>query len=66
MGKMTKPPKNPVGPFTLGRMRFSKISAVEGIKIGRSVEAEFEKFDRQGLPAEERRRQLTKKLVRKS
>lgn len=66
MAKITKSPKRSSGTFTLGRARFSKISAVEGISLSHQALAQFEEFDRQGLTADERRQQLTKKLARKS
>jgi hypothetical protein len=62
---MTKSTKQPTG-FTLGRDRFAKISAVEGIKPSRRTEEDFREFDRKGLSADERRRELTGKYGSKS
>jgi hypothetical protein len=44
--------------FVLGRERFSKISAVEGIVLTREMREAMERFDREGLSAEERRRTI--------
>jgi hypothetical protein len=44
--------------FTLGRKRFAKISAVEGIHLSSEMEAHFREFDRKGLSASERRKAL--------
>lgn len=43
---------------TLGRERFGKISAVEGIVLTRDMKQRAAEFDRQGLSAEERRRSI--------
>ncbi len=42
--------------MTLGRERFAKISAVEGIELTPRMKQRGAEFDRQGLSAEERRR----------
>jgi hypothetical protein len=60
----TVPPKT--RPFTIGREKFQKISAVEGIHLNRGMHEEFREFDRQGMPAAERRRILVAKYGRKS
>ena len=41
--------------ITLGRARFAKISAVEGIAITPQMKKRAAEFDRQGLSAAERR-----------
>jgi hypothetical protein len=41
---------------TLGRARFAKISAVEGITISKAAKARAEEADRLGLSGAERRR----------
>ena len=63
MPKMTKPNQSPRS-FTLGRGHFEKISAVEGIRLSRGLRADFEEFDRLGVPADERRRVLMMKYGR--
>ncbi|HJS45946.1 MAG TPA: hypothetical protein VJ753_06045 [Rhizomicrobium sp.] len=64
MAKATKPP-NHSGSYTLGRRSFAKISAVEGIKPSRRMNEDFREFDRKGLSAEERRRELASKYTPK-
>jgi hypothetical protein len=39
----------------LGRERFARISAVEGIALTDEMRATLDKFDRRGLSAEQRR-----------
>jgi hypothetical protein len=51
--------------FTLGRESFAKISAVEGIRLSREMQRDFQEFDRRGLSAEERRRAIMNKYGRK-
>ena len=46
------------GDFVLGRDRFSKISAVEGIALTREMRKAIDGFDRAGLSAEERRQAI--------
>ena len=58
--KSSPPPRS----FTLGRGLFEKISAVEGIHLSRVLRADFDEFDRLGLPADERRRVLLMKYGR--
>jgi hypothetical protein len=53
-------------PFTIGREQFQKISAVEGVHLNRGMHEEFREFDRQEMPAAERRRILVAKYGRKS
>jgi hypothetical protein len=43
------------GKLTVGRRRFAKISAVEGITLSRAMTARTREFDRRGSSAEERR-----------
>lgn len=40
---------------TIGRQRFAKISAVEGIVLSKAMTARARAFDRRGASAEERR-----------
>ena len=57
--------KSPISKgFTLGRAAFEKISAVEGVRLSRSMKDEFRKFDRQGLSADERRRAMARKYAK--
>lgn len=53
-------PKRATG-YTLGRTSFAKISAVEGIHTSRRTDEDFQDFDRRGLSADERRRELVSK-----
>jgi len=50
----------------IGRTRFEKISAVEGIRTSASTKKMFVEFDRKGLTAEERRRIIFEKHAKKS
>ncbi len=58
-----KPEQRKVEAFTLGRMAFGKISAVEGIRTTDAMEEEFREYDRKGLSAEERRRIISRKYA---
>ena len=64
---MAKTPKSTSnsGPYTVGRQRFAKISAVEGIRTSRRVDQDFRDFDKKGLSPAERRRELASKYGRK-
>jgi len=44
----------------IGRERFAKISAVEGIKPSNAMKKRVAQFDRDGLSAAERRREIIK------
>jgi hypothetical protein len=66
MAKTTKSPGAPPPTYTLGRQRFAKISAVEGIRTSHRTEEDFQEFDRKGLSPEERRREIARKYGRKS
>jgi hypothetical protein len=44
----------------IGRERFAKISAVEGIKPSPAMSRRIAEFDQQGLSAAERRREIIK------
>jgi hypothetical protein len=58
--------KNPVAKgarvsgFVVGRARFTKISAVEGIKLTQVMEKRASEADRKGLTAEEYRRTIVR------
>ena len=66
--KMTSKIKNRTHPkgFTLGRERFAKISAVEGIDLTGTIARELRLFDDAGLPAEARRAAVAAKFGRKA
>ena len=49
--------------FTLGRDRFAQISAVEGIALTQEMRATLDRFDRDGLSAEERRRVIFRQFT---
>lgn len=49
------------GGFVLGRVRFEKISAVEGIKTSAASKRMFAEFDRRGLSDAERRAAILQK-----
>ncbi|WP_341990183.1 hypothetical protein [Azorhizobium sp. AG788] len=53
-------------PSAIGRARFEKISAVEGIRTSAATTRMFAEFDRKGLTAEERRRAIFEKHAKKS
>jgi DUF1009 family protein len=46
--------------FVIGRERFTQISAVEGIKPTAAMKKRAAEFERQGLSAAERRREIIK------
>ena len=48
------------GKATLGRERFAKISAVEGIELTALMRQRIAEFDRRGLSAAERRRSIVR------
>lgn len=50
--------------YVIGRQRFAKISAIEGIQITPSMDADFREFDRQELPAGERRKLIARKYAK--
>jgi hypothetical protein len=49
------------GRFVLGRESFSKISAVEGLVMPKSIRGEFRALDRQNASARKRRETLSGK-----
>jgi len=49
--------------FVLGRDRFARISAVEGIELTADMRAALEDFDREGLSAAERRRAILRRFA---
>ena len=65
MAKTTKSTGRSGGAYTVGRERFAKISAVEGIRTSRRVDQDFREFEKKGLSPAERRRALASKYGRK-
>ena len=51
--------------FVLGRERFARISAVEGVTLTDEMRATLERCDREGLSAEERRRAILARFATK-
>lgn len=47
-----------VAPSQLTRLRAERISALEGLRLSKTMQAKFAIFDAQGLSADERRAQL--------
>ena len=62
MRKVTPSRPRPGG-FVLGRDRFARISAVEGIALSDDMRATLDRFDREGLTAEERRRAILRRFA---
>lgn len=58
--KNAPPAKNTSG-FVIGRARFAKISAVEGIALSADMQARAEQADRDGLSRDERRKAIIDK-----
>jgi hypothetical protein len=50
--------------FIVGRSRFAKISAVEGIRTTEEMDKDFREFDRRGLSARERRTLIERKYTK--
>jgi hypothetical protein len=65
---LSKPsgPKGSRKGFVLGRERFEKISAVEGIKTSNASRRMFADFERKGLSDEERRAEIFRKHAKRS
>jgi hypothetical protein len=62
MKKRSMPPdraRTPSG-LIIGRERFAKISAVEGIELTATMKRRAADFDRRGLSGEERRRAIVR------
>jgi hypothetical protein len=47
----------------LRRSRYSKISEVEGIRLSESMKRAFAEFDRKGMSAVERRRDIIRRFM---
>jgi len=52
--------RSTTGGMTLGRKRFAKISAVEGIELTPAMRRRANEFDLRGASAEERRRSIVR------
>ncbi len=61
MTSPVKSRKKAVGAFALSRRAFQKVAAVEGIRLTKDMEEDFERFDREGLSPAERRKVLAQK-----
>ena len=57
----TKSPNRAAKGYVIGRSGFAKISAVEGIRMTETMDADFREFDRQGLSADQRRKVIGRK-----
>jgi hypothetical protein len=62
----SKKPRTATQNVVLGRADFARISAVEGIRISASMEADFREFDQKNLSPTERRRAISRKYGSKS
>jgi len=47
--------------YIIGRSGFAKISAVEGVRMTATMDADFREFERQGLSADQRRKVISRK-----
>ncbi len=61
---LVRPRSSPAKSYTLGRSKFAKISAVEGITLTPEMIEQFQTFDKQELPAKTRRRVLARKYAK--
>lgn len=50
--------------FIIGRRIFAKISAVEGIRLTKEMEKDFQTFEQQRLPHKDRRLSIVKKYAK--
>ena len=64
LGRPDHRPRKPATPFVLGRERFARISAVEGIEVTEDMRAMFERFDQEGLNPDERRSAILRRFTR--
>jgi hypothetical protein len=56
-----KSPKRPSKGYVIGRSRFAKISAVEGIRTTATMDADFREFEQRGLSPDQRRKVISRK-----
>jgi len=61
--KPGQPVRSRAAAFTLGRVRFAQISAVEGIALTPEMREMMNRFDREGLSAAERRRAIVSRFA---
>lgn len=66
MASPTRTPKNTGARIILGMGAFEKISAIEGVRLKADSKQMFVDFDRRGLSADQRRREIIKKHARKA
>jgi hypothetical protein len=59
-GFESSPRRSAKSGMTLGRDRFAKISALEGVELTASMRKRAAEFDRLGVPAAERRRAIVR------
>ena len=52
--------------FTLGRERFAKISAVEGLRLSEIARREFDQDEKKQIPFAQRRERILAKYARKN
>lgn len=57
----SKPQAVKSGGFSLGIRSMAKLNAVEGIRLSRETRAMFREFEKNNVPAEERRAAIAKK-----
>jgi hypothetical protein len=55
---LISPKKNDARAFTLGRERFAKISAVEGVRLDSKMAGLLDEFDRKDLSPAQRRQAI--------
>ncbi|MDR3526079.1 MAG: hypothetical protein P4L57_02295 [Rhizomicrobium sp.] len=60
----TKAPKQRTSGFTLGRLAFAQISAVEGIRLTPEMETDLLQYDQKGLSVSERHTAILEKYAK--
>jgi len=66
MESTRRPQKTSGKTLTLGLAGFTKISAIEGVRLSSDSRRMFEEFDRKGLSAEQRRKAIAAKHAKKA
>ena len=64
MSKTPSKNRSHTGNFTLGRLAFARISAVEGVRLTPEMENDLREFDKRGLSGSERRRVILEKYAK--
>jgi len=64
MSKTLTKNRTHTGDFTLGRLAFARISAVEGIRLTPEMENDLREFDKKGLSGSERRKIILEKYAK--